>query len=159
MRIIFVVLVLALGACSSGGHSAGGPNGHSLSSVPTPAATGPAFGSPRATAPVTTPPPDDEPGEEAPERPEAHKVTFALRGSGRVSVSFTTPDGHHRRMVVSPPWSRTFTVNDGQSVDVNAHGKGSGELTCTLSVDGELVKSASSSGGSASVDCGDSLGF
>lgn len=159
MRIIFVVLVLALSACSSGGHSAGGPNGHSLSSGPTPAAMGPAFGSPRATAPVTTPPPDDEPGEEAPEHPEAHKVRFALRGSGRVSVSFTTPDGHRRRMVVSPPWSRTFTVNDGQSVDVNAHGKGSGELTCTLSVDGELVKSASSSGGSASVDCGDSLGF
>ncbi|WP_285581733.1 hypothetical protein [Actinoallomurus iriomotensis] len=86
-------------------------------------------------------------------------MTFAIRGNGRASVSFTAPDGHHRRMVVSPPWSRTFTVNDGQKVDVNAHGTGSGELTCTLSVDGELVKSATSSGGSSTVDCGDSLGF
>jgi hypothetical protein len=159
MRIILVVLVLALGACSSGGHSAGGSNGHSLSPLPAPVTTGPAFGSPRATAPVTTPPPDDEPGEDAPEHPGPHKVTFAIRGNGRASVSFTAPDGHHRRMVVSPPWSRTFTVNDGQKVDVNAHGTGSGELTCTLSVDGELVKSATSSGGSSTVDCGDSLGF
>jgi hypothetical protein len=162
MRIILMILVLALGACSSGGHSAGGPNGHSLSSAPTPAPTDPAFGSPGADgSPRSTAatPPDDEPGEEAPEHHGTHKVTFAVRGSGRASVSFTTPDGHRRRMVVSPPWSRTFTVDDGQSVDVNAHGGGSGELTCTLSVDGELVKSASSSGGSADVDCGDSVGF
>ena len=50
-------------------------------------------------------------------------------------------------------------MNDGQSIDVTAHSTGGGELTCTLKVDGDLVKSATSSGDSATVDCGDSLGF
>jgi hypothetical protein len=53
----------------------------------------------------------------------------------------------------------TFTVEDGQGVDVGAHSTGGGELTCTLKVDGELLKSATSSGDSATVDCGDSIGF
>jgi len=89
-----------------------------------------------------------------------HTVTFAVRGSvRRASVTYTAPGGLTRRSVVSPPWSKTFTVADGQSIDVNAHSGGGGELTCTLKVDGELVKSATSSGDSANVDCGDSLGF
>jgi len=50
-------------------------------------------------------------------------------------------------------------VNDGQSIDVTARGTGAGELTCTLEIDGELVKSATASGDSATVDCGESLGF
>jgi hypothetical protein len=152
MRIIFVVLALTLGACSSGGHSGGTPNGHSTARTPAPVTTGPLFGSPRATVP----PPEGG----APERPGAHTVTFAIRGSVRhTSVSYTTPDGHKWQMVVSPPWSKTFTVNDGQSIDVTAHSTGAGELTCTLKVDGDLVKSATSSGDSATVDCGDSLGL
>jgi hypothetical protein len=152
MRITFVLLVLTLAACSSGGHSAGGPNGHSSARTPAPVTTGPLFGSPG----VTAPPPDVE----APERPGAHTVTFAIRGSvRRTSVSYTTPDGRKRHTVVSPPWSKTFTVNDGQSVDVTAHSTGAGELTCTLVVDGDLVKSATSSGDSATVDCGDTFGF
>jgi hypothetical protein len=153
MRIGFVVLVLLLGACSPGGHS-GGPKGHSGGRAPAPApvTTTPSMGSP----PPAVPPPDDA----APVRPGAHRVTFALRGSvRRSSVSYTTPDGHKQHLVVSPPWSRTFSVNDGQSIDVTAHSTGAGELTCTLKVDGDLVKSATSSGDSATVDCGDSLGF
>jgi hypothetical protein len=147
MRIGLVVLVLLLGACSPGGHSAR-PKGHSGGQAP---AT-PSTGSPSPAVP----PPDDA----APVRPEAHTVTFAIRGSvRRSSVSYTGPDGHKSHLVVSPPWSRTFTVNDGQSVDVTAHSTGEGELTCTLKVDGDLVKSATSSGDSATVDCGDSLGF
>lgn len=154
MRIGVVILLLMLGACSPGDHSAGGPKGHSgaRTPAPTPVSSGPAFRSP----PPATPPPDDA----APVRPGAHKVTFAIRGDvRRSSVSLTTPDGREQHIVVSPPWSRTFTVNDGQSIDVTAHSTGGGELTCTLKVDGDLVKSATSSGDSATVDCGDSLGF
>jgi hypothetical protein len=89
-----------------------------------------------------------------------HRVTFAIRGSvRRALITYTAPGGRKQRAVISPPWSKTFTVADGQSIDVNAHSSGGGELTCTLKVDGEPVKSATSSGGSATVDCGDSLGF
>jgi Mycobacterium membrane protein len=149
MRNLLVFLVFALAACSPGGHSARPPKGHSAGhpTTPAPVTGGPAFGSP----PVVTPSPDEAPA-------ESHRVTFAIRGGVRhATVSYVTPDGRERRVVVSPPWSMTFTVPDGRSVDVRAHG--TGELTCTLTVDGELVKSATSSGGSADVDCGDSLGF
>jgi hypothetical protein len=147
MLIIFVILVLALAACSSGGHSGGVSNGHSSTPMP------------RVTVTVTSPPADDEPAPE--ERPAGeHRVTFAIRGGmRRAAVSYTTPDGVRRRLVVAPPWSRTFSVKDGRRVDVAAHGSGSGDLTCTLTVDGELVKSASSSGDSANVECGDEIGF
>jgi hypothetical protein len=154
MRIGFVVLVFVVGACSPGGHSAGRPKGPPAgrTAVPAPVTTTPSTGSP----PAAEPPPDAA----APVRPEAHRVTFAIRGSvRRSSVSYTTPDGRKRHLVVSPPWSRTFSVNDGQSIDVRAHSTGAGQLTCTLNVDGDLVKSATSSGDSATVDCGDSLGF
>ena len=149
MRIGLVVLVLMLAACSPGGHSAR-PKGHSGGQ--TPGTTTPTMGSPSPAAP----PPDDA----APMRPGSHTVTFTIRGNvRRSSISLTTPDGRKQHIVVSPPWNRTFTVNDGQSIDVTAHSTGGGELTCTLKVDGDLVKSASSSGDSATVDCGDSLGF
>jgi hypothetical protein len=147
MRIVLLVLALGLVACSSGRPDrqarpmGGRPN--------TPTATGP-------TVPAATP----TIGEPASPAPEAHRVTFALRGSIRhVSVTYTAQDGRRQHTVVNPPWSRTFTVNDGGEVDVTAHGSGDGELTCTLKVDGDLVKSATSSGDSATVDCGDSLGF
>jgi hypothetical protein len=157
MRIIFVILVLTLAACSSGRHSASTSNGQSSApATSAPTATGSAF----ATPPAGPPPADEEPGEGVPERPEAHKVTFAVRGdASRTDVSFTTPDGRRRRVVVSPPWSRTFTVRDGQRIAVTARSRGAGELTCTVRVDGELVKSSRSSGSPADTGCGDSLGF
>jgi hypothetical protein len=150
MRIILAAMVLLLAACSGGGHS-GGPAG-----TPAPLTTAPTY----ATAPAATP----TPGRGATVPPETgpggHTVTFAISGSvRRASITYTTPDGRKRHSVVSPPWSKTFTVADGQSVDVNAHSTGDGELTCTLKVDGELLKSATSSGDSATVDCGDDLEF
>src|SRR4051812_22113761 len=152
MRIIFVIMVFVLAGCSSAGRSGGRSNGTSETPLPVTKPTG-------APAPVATP--TDGGRERPPATGErTHAVTFAIRGSvRRTSVTYTTPGGHKKRVVVSPPWSKTFTVADGQSIDVNAHSTGAGELTCTLKVDGELVKSATSSGDSATVDCGDSLGF
>jgi hypothetical protein len=150
MRITFLALVLVLAACSPGRHSAGKSGGQVATPSPAPASARPS---------ATRPPPGDEAA--PPENdPAAHTVTFAIKGSvRRTSVTYTMPGGRKRHSVVSPPWSKTFTVNDGQSIDVTAHSTGAGELTCTLEVDGDLVKSATSSGDSATVDCGDSLGF
>ena len=152
MRIIVVVLLCLLTACGGGGGGrSGGPAGTPAPvwTAPTPGPTpGPTHALPGG--PVTEPPR---------ERPDAHTVTFAIRGDvRRASVTYTTPAGR-RHKVVSPPWSMTFNVTDGQSVDVAAHSTGGGELTCTLKVDGELLKSATSSGDSATVDCGDSIDF
>jgi hypothetical protein len=154
MRITFLALVLVLAACSPGRHS----DGHSGGQVRTPSPPAPTVAPTFARTPATAPPPGEH---EAPpgDIPGAHTVTFVIKGSvRRTSVTYTLPGGQKRHSVVSPPWSKTFTVNDGQSIDVSAHSTGGGELTCTLKVDGELVKSATSSGGSATVDCGDSFG-
>jgi hypothetical protein len=154
MRLNFLALVLVLAACSPGHRSDGRSGGQGATPVPTPTVA-PTF----AATPGTASPPG---GEVVPPEKNAgvHTVTFAIRGSvRRTSVTYTTPGGQKRHSVVSPPWSKTFTVNDGQSIDVTAHSTGAGELTCTLKVDGDLVKSATSSGDSATVDCGDSLGF
>jgi hypothetical protein len=152
MRIVVVVLLCALTACGGGRGRSGGPAGGPAPvwTAPAPVWTAPAPG-PASVRPL--------PGGRVTRRPGAHTVTFAIRGDARrVSVTYTTPAGRHRT-VVSPPWSMTFTVEDGQGVDVGAHSTGGGELTCTLKVDGELLKSATSSGDSATVDCGDSIGF
>lgn len=153
MRIIVVVMVLALAACSPGGH----PGRRTSSPGTTPSSGGGAPAPPPASlAPPVSP---GSPSVSVPP-PGGHTVTFAIRGTAsRTSVTYTAPGGKKRHDVVSPPWSRTFTVNDGESIDINAHSGGGGTLTCTLTVDGDLVKSATSSGDSATVDCGDSLGF
>lgn len=150
MRVILVVMVFVLAGCASGrssGPRSGGPETAGATPTPTP--------TPAPSAPVAPPG-----GVLTPPPAGAHTVTFALRGSvRRASVTYVLPGGRRHRVVVTPPWSRTFTVADGQSIDLNAHAGGDGELTCTLKVDGDLVKSATSSGGSATVDCGESLGF
>jgi hypothetical protein len=143
MRIVLVVLRVVLAGCSSGKGPGTRSGGRATVRTPVPSWS--------PTGGTTSPPPDSA---------GAHRVTFALRGSvRRASVSYTLPGGRRHRVVVAPPWSRTFSVPDGESIDLNAHSTGDGELTCTLKVDGDLVKSATSSGGSATVDCGDSLGF
>jgi hypothetical protein len=154
MRITFLALLLALAACSPGRHSAGNSGGQVGTPSPTPSVAPTVAGTP-----ATSPPPREEAA--PPEQnPGTHTVTFAIKGSARrTSVTYTMPGGQKHHSVVSPPWSKTFTVNDGQSIGVNAHSTSAGELTCTLKVDGELVKSATSSGGSATVDCGDDFGF
>lgn len=154
MRIIFsatILLALALAGCSpgggSGGRTGGGSGVRATTSAPSRGVTSPAAPAPTG---AMSPPPEGA----------AHTVTFAVRGSvRRASVTYVAPGGGKHRAMVSPPWSRTFRVADGQSIDVNAHSSGDGELTCTLTVDGDLVKSATSSGDSATVDCGDNLGF
>jgi hypothetical protein len=72
-------------------------------------------------------------------------------------VTYQVPGEPKRRLVVSPPWSKTFTVAEGRDFDVRAHSDADGSLSCSLKVDGELLKNAMSSGDDMTVDCGDSI--
>ena len=143
--LLFLASALLLAACSTSCDTA------TRRAVPTPGATS-ASGRASAAPGRTSASPVRSAG--------VHTVTFTVGGTvRRSSVTYTTESGQQRRSVVSPPWSRTFTVNEGATFDVSAHSDGNGTLSCTLKVDGELLKSAMSSGDSMTVDCGDTLGF
>jgi hypothetical protein len=154
---VFLVTALLLAACS--------PSGRPAERNPAPADPG----SPRGTlpAPATTPavPPGGRSSPWAPSASpaageRAHTVTLTVGGSARrATVTYTGPDGREKRSVVSPPWTRTFAVHDGQTLGVTAHSESGGSLSCAFRADGELLRSAMSSGDSATVDCGDSIGF
>jgi hypothetical protein len=150
MRIsAFVVMALLLAACSPGDHPAGRSAGRPAvrGATPAPGGTSP---SPAASAsPVETP-----------GRAGGRTVVIAVGGTTRRAVvTYTAPDGSRRRDTVSPPWRRTFTVYGGRTVDVAAHSDAGGSLTCSLKVDGDVLKDAMSSGDSMTVDCGDDIGF
>lgn len=150
MRIVaFVITALTLAACSPSAPSA---------------ERGPAFA--RPGSPAGTPAPlvaGSSPGAASASPPaegRAHTVTLTVSGTvRRATVTYAGPDGRERHSVVSPPWSRTFAVRDGQSLDVTAHSDSGGSLGCALKADGEVLKSAMSSGDSMTVDCGDSIDF
>ncbi len=149
MRIFSLAVAgLLLAACSPGGHRA--------ARTETPAA-----GVSSGAAPVAPVPSSAAPGE-APSRtaPEGrtHRVTFTVGGTvRRTSVTYALPGGPKKRIVVSPPWSKTFTASEGQEFDIRAHSDGGGSLSCSLKVDGEVLKDAMSSGGDMAVDCGDGI--
>lgn len=162
MRAVTVVLfvVLALAGCSDGGRTSRGR----------PATAGPARGGAGSSPPggaatpggTMTPLPGAGgglPPETAAPAAGTHRVTLAIGGSTRrTSLTYTVPGGPRRREVVRPPWKTTFTVRDGQDVDMVARSDAGGSLTCSLKVDGEELKSAMSSGDSMTIDCGDTIG-
>lgn len=140
MRIIsFSAVALALAACAPSGHPPGRSGGE-------PSTLGATRGSPSPQRPAAPP-------------ARSHSVTLTIEGTvRRTSVTYTPPGGRTEHRVIAPPWSRTFTAADGQSFELTAHSDADGSLGCRLTVDGEVLKSAMSSGDSMTVDCGDIVG-
>lgn len=112
--------------------------------------------------PVTTPVPRTPLNPTSPDADVgAHTVVFAIGGTvRRTAITITVPGGHRQRILVSPPWRRTFTVRDGETLGLRARSVARGTLSCVLKVDGEPVKSStSSSDATMDTDCGDTIGF
>jgi hypothetical protein len=77
-------------------------------------------------------------------RSKASNVTFNTDGGGSISQENN----------VALPWRKEITVERGFAVtSLTAQNGGSGEITCRISVDGQVVKEAKSSGQYAVVSC------
>lgn len=87
----------------------------------------------------------------------SHTVVLEVAASDadEVDLSYTAGDAQQEEeQGVELPWQQTRTVTDLDSVSVVAHGTGaSGELTCTITVDGQVRDQVSAEGEFALVAC------
>lgn len=86
----------------------------------------------------------------------SHAVVLEVAGSDgdEADLSYTAGDAQKEEQGVELPWQRTQSVTDLDSVSVVAHGTvASGELTCTITVDGQVRDQVSAEGEFALVAC------
>lgn len=84
-------------------------------------------------------------------------VTYEILGSGKASTVSYSSDGAgsiSQDTGAALPWRKEITVDRGFAiVNVTAQNARTGELTCRITVDGQVVKEAKSSGQYAVVSC------
>jgi Mycobacterium membrane protein len=89
--------------------------------------------------------------------PEKATVTYEVVATGKASNVTYTTDGAgstSQEASVVMPWRKDVTVDRGFAIaSLTAQNAGRGELTCRISVDGAVVKEATSSGQYAVVSC------
>lgn len=78
---------------------------------------------------------------------QTHKVTYRVDGEGPASVTYANATEGTEQRNVTLPWTETFTASHGQFLYVSAQDKGGiGLIVCSISVDGKIVKDATSKG-------------
>lgn len=84
-----------------------------------------------------------------------HTVVYTVEGTTRKgSIDYNTPSGQEQVISTHLPWSTTFETKDGDAVFVSGQtAPGTGTITCTIIVDGKLVKRGKSNGAYAAVTC------
>jgi hypothetical protein len=92
-----------------------------------------------------------------------HTVVYTVTGSGTADITFDSfsggSSGSSQDTGAALPWTKTITGSGIFNLyDVNATLTSGTSVTCTLSVDGKVVASHSSTGQYASVDCTGSAG-
>lgn len=100
------------------------------------------------------------PVEQAPAEPvdTTHEVVYRVDGSGSaVSVTYSTngTGASSQANGESLPWSKTESIEDNvlNVYSLIAQNEGSGEISCSISVDGEQVAAETSTGPYAVVMC------
>jgi len=89
-----------------------------------------------------------------------HVVVYTISGSATKGlVTWMTPSGISQANGAKLPWTKTISMGDGASLSVSAQNAAGGTIKCTISVDGEVVKSGSSSGSYAIASCAGIIGF
>lgn len=79
----------------------------------------------------------------------SHQVSYSVTGTAdKVSLTYTTPGGTEQLADVNLPWNYQMTASSGAHAYVSAQitDQGGGTVTTTILLNGEPVKSATSSG-------------
>lgn len=77
---------------------------------------------------------------------ESHEVTYRVEGYGSASLTYANRTGGTEQRTVTLPWTLKFRAHDGDSLYLSAQGQEYASLTTSISIDGRLVKDATSSG-------------
>jgi hypothetical protein len=79
---------------------------------------------------------------------DSYKATYDVVGTGSASLTYTNQGGDSEQMEVSLPWSKSFTVHDGDVLYISAQNKNDyGSITTYISINGSPRKTSTSSGG------------
>lgn len=84
--------------------------------------------------------------------PTVPQVRYQISGPPVAEyISYQAEDGQHQEANVKLPWSKQFTGFGTQVFVISAQGPGA--ITCTISVDGKVVSSATAHGQPARTVC------
>lgn len=76
-----------------------------------------------------------------------YKVTYRVDGQGPASLTYANSTGGTEQHRVTLPWTETFTARPGQFLYLSAQDDGGiGLIVCSITVDGKIVKDATSKG-------------
>lgn len=98
--------------------------------------------------------------QQAPDKPA--QVVYEVTGSGTASnISYGASGGVSQKTGASLPWKHTEPYDGGYDFFTLSaqNGNNDGEITCRITVDGEVVKENTSSGPYAVVSCSGNTGF
>ncbi|GBE64875.1 hypothetical protein MFM001_13370 [Mycobacterium sp. MFM001] len=84
--------------------------------------------------------------------PTLPKVRYQISGPPVAEyISYQADDGQHQEANVKLPWSKQFTAFGTEVFVISAQGPGA--ITCTISLDGKVVSSATAHGQPARTVC------
>ncbi|PIB75871.1 MmpS family transport accessory protein [Mycobacterium celatum] len=87
-----------------------------------------------------------------PQLPTVPKVRYQISGPPVAEyISYQTDTGQHQEANVKLPWSTQFTAFGTEVFVISAQGPGA--ITCTISLDGKVVSSATAHGQPARTVC------
>lgn len=95
------------------------------------------------------------------DRPSTHTIKYSITGTiSRASVNYANPSGDHfdetKLEDQQLPWTKTVTVHTDPTkfgISASAGDKATGDLRCTLTIDGKYVETDSDEGSSPQVFC------
>lgn len=150
-----LVVALIVIAAIAGGNTGGG--GTSTSTPLTPGDPGSSSSAPltiAATTAAANPPP----------APTTDTIVYTVTGGHAQDITWIGPDLQESQITDRTvlPWSKTFTApagTGGLGMSLDAQNAGGGTIGCSITVDGKVVASNSSSGQYALVVCTDTGGY
>jgi hypothetical protein len=162
---VFVVVVIA---AIVGGQGSGSTS-NTAAATTAATATEQAAAAPTVTVPCDGCTPEDQIPQDcisgctssttaAPDVPASDTIVYTITGHRSSDITYIVPGSFQESQVTDTtklPWSKTFTVDSGQysSLIISAQNAGGGTIGCSISVDGQVVASNSSTGEYAIVEC------
>lgn len=74
-------------------------------------------------------------------------------------ITYSTPSGQEQKNGAKVPWKKTFKAKDGEILAVSVQNAGGGSVTCSITLDGKVIKKGKSTGSYAIASCDGIIGL